>query len=303
MYTKKVLMVDNTFSSITPLELFNPNFQKPYNDYFVIINDEKNRLCYRNQYSYHLGQVEEYIYYKENGNVDKIISLKYDENDNLLTYHSSFEYFDNNVLKKTVLIKKDTFFSLNKLGYSYDGLNVIYDIPEKHNELIDTEILSFQQLLNYLQANIPFYDELNYNDFEYNETEEIIESNDDFILTRIRELSENGHFIIYDKKYGNREYNKGLLLEKKLHVAVNDNSEKDDDLDYYRGISGTEIYGYDNKQLTYLENPFYSLSININPAVGNVKLEQGILVDRESLKVIRLYSIYEENTNTFDQNF
>ncbi len=285
-------MVDKTFISYLSLDSFNPNFNRKYNDCVVIVHDEEKKLCYRKQYNYHLGQVEEYVYYKENGNVDKIISLKYDKNDDLLTYHSSFEYFERNILKKTVLIKKDTFFSLNKIGYTYDGLNVIHDIPEKHNDLINTEILTFDQLSNYLSENIPFYNELNYNDFIYNDSEEIIELNEAFTVTRIKELSENEHFIIYDKKYSNRQYNKGLLLEKKLHVAVNENSKKSDDLDYFREISGTEIYGYSNKQLVYIENPFYSLSININPAVGNVKLEQGILVDRERFEVSRLYTIY-----------
>lgn len=292
-------MVDKTFISYSSLDSFNPNFQRMYNDCVVIIHDEKKRICYRKQYNYHLGQVEEYVYYKENGNVDKIISLKYDQNDNLHTYHSSFEYFDNNILKKTVLIKKDTFFSLNKIEYTYDGLNVIHDIPEKHNDLINTEILTFEQLSNYLHEDIPFYNELNYNDFEYNNSEEILDTNSDYTLTRIKEFSENGHFIMYDKKYSNRQYNKGLLLEKKLHVEINPNSSKNDDLDYFREISGSEVYGYRNRQLTYIENPFYSLSININPALGDIKLEQGILVDRERLEVSTLYTIYEEKTNTF----
>lgn len=261
--------------------------------------DDKKRLCYRKIYDQNLGQVDEYIYYRENGEVDKIVSLKYDEDNFRLTFHSSFEYYDNKILKKTVLVKKESFFSLNKLGYTYDGLNILFDSAVEKNSIINTEILSQEQLKNYILDDIPFYNELKYDNFLYNENEEFIESNEAHILTRTKELSKNGHFIFYDKKYGNRPYNKGLLLEKKLHVALNKNSEKIDDLDYFREISGIEYYGYSNNQLIYIENPFYSLAININPVVGNIKLEQGILVDRERLNVSRLYSIQEEELKIF----
>lgn len=313
MSFKKIsLVLDDHLNSVIDLGSFNPNFTSLKN-YVLLIFDDEEKLLVKNN---------EKFYYDDKGRLSKIIFTDLTLDNVTLTYVSTFDYFDENVLKKTMLIKSENYFSANNLAYTTDGENIKYDYPENYNRLINSEILTYDHIRDLLEFKLYFSNEVNYDYFKFNSVEEeVSESNDNFIFTSKLISTKYGNEILFTKKY-TKFFSVDDFLLTEIDVKViykNDasygihydengkprdfdetNWNQDEEADYYRDYVGKHYYNYDNNgNLNFIEN-INEIGLIKSNLVEGIKIEEGVIIRKSDNTVNPWFTLHKTKIDTLD---
>lgn len=307
---EQVLEIENSFNSIIELEKINPNFQNESYTKYLFNDEEKLIESNRDKFEYN-----------EQGKLKSIISISpgnlVEENKTFLT---SFEYFGESVLKKTVLIKSESFFSANDIAYTTDGINTIKDKPILKNELTNVETISFDLVESITNRKLLFNNEIDYTTLKLNEEQEDIQSiTDNLVITENKIITEFGNTIIERKNYlKNYNLNSFLLTEVEIQVKYKTGAEygcnydsngniiefsnleqynPDTQVEYYDSRKGIYKFGYgENHELNYLETP-QEIAIISRLFINNCKTEIGNIIKKRNQKVELWYKLYEKTIN------
>ncbi|PWA11655.1 hypothetical protein [Flavobacterium laiguense] len=287
----------------------NPNFDEKFNrgtNGFVdteLIFDKNDRLLIFNG---------EKLYYNELGKLSQIITEGSDEHHDYWTCLTTFEYFDEDaVLKKTMLIKTETFFSANNIATQYGT-----ETPINQNKLIRSEIITNKEVEDLLHRKLYFYNELNYDLFKLKPTEKITDEDDYFISTTTEIITEFGNKMIDKKKYFKNKFHdeySNLLYEMELSYECIDDSEMAlldsskleefyDEINFLQlNFFGKQTYNYNQDgKLNYLEDDYQIAVIELN-IIGNTKFENAIVIDKRTKTIANWYSLSETRIDSIEK--
>lgn len=281
----------------------------PHTEYAMYEYNQKNNIIECNN--------KKFIYDGE-GNIFSIIEQNADFED-IATFETKFEYFDNQIRVTVIRIGSESIYSLQGIAYTNDGENIIRNDLKEERKIIQSFLIDKGDEIKYIPKEIRFHLSENNNNSNnrYNEDskELILEKSENKIITKNEYYTEFGNTVCENKEYS-KHFDSGLFLLSKIffdlkykdgaeyYSTYNENKEiivdeNSTNFDYtahrFEEMKnlGIEYYNYDlNGNINYIENNEYIIIFTLE-FVNKEKTERQIIINKRKKTFDYGYSLKE----------